>query len=260
MLRSKIADADLCAVIGNTTDVNEAWGGWLGLLEQFMSATIPRVKVTANHSHAWVDSEVRHLSHIKMIAWRRAKRSAKSNDWINYKKLRKKLKKRNKHNYQTFVEDFSDKVKKNPKRFWSFFHEKTKSKAIPDILTDGISEYSDTAAKADLFNKYFQKILFGLDANKASGPDNLSSRILNMLKECATVLAPSLTLLFEMSLASGHIPVQWKQGNVVPVHKKGDKSQVSNYRPISILCIVSKVMYYTIVNCLWWNWQTPWWR
>ena len=146
----------------------------------------------------------------------------------------------------------------------SFFHGKTKSKAIPDILTDGISEYSDTADKADSFNKYFQsvfnqdispthlnventrtedinlssiefdhlqiqKILSGLDANKASGRDNLSSRI---LKECATVLAPSLILLFEMSFASGQIPVQWKQGNLVPVHKKGDKSQVSNYRPI----------------------------
>ena len=87
--------ADLCAVIGNTTDVNEAWGEWLGLLEQFMSATITRVKVKANHSHAWVDSEVRHLSHIIMTAWRLAKRSAKSNDWTNYKKLRKKTEKKN---------------------------------------------------------------------------------------------------------------------------------------------------------------------
>ena len=97
MLRSKIADADHCAVLGNTTVVNEAWGEWLGLLEQFMSATIPQVKVKANRSHAWVDSEVRHLSHIIMTAWRRAKRSAKSTDWTNYKKLRKKLKKRMKH-------------------------------------------------------------------------------------------------------------------------------------------------------------------
>ena len=95
---------------------------------------------------------------------------------------------------------------------------------------------------------------------------------------CWTVLAQSLTLLFEMNFTSGHIPVQWKQGNVVPLHKKGDKSQVSNYRPISLLCIVSKVveryiynnvlkvvepiintnqiyeqeiLYYTIANCLW---------
>ena len=83
VLRSKIADADLCAVIDNTNDVNEAWRVWLGLLEQFMSATIPWVKVKANCSHAWVDNEVRHLSHIKLTVWRRAKRYAKSNDWNN---------------------------------------------------------------------------------------------------------------------------------------------------------------------------------
>ena len=64
-------------MIDNATDVNEDWGEWLGLLEQVMSATIPRVKVKANRSHAWVDSEVCHLSHIKTTAWRRAKRSAK---------------------------------------------------------------------------------------------------------------------------------------------------------------------------------------
>ena len=88
-------------------------------------------------------------------------------------------------------------------------------------------------------------MLSGLDANKASGPDKLLSRI---LKEYATVLAPSLTVLLEMSFASGHIPVQWKQRNVVPVHKKGDKSQVSKYRPISLLYIVSKIMERYIYN------------
>ena len=60
-----------------------------------------------------------------------------------------------KHNYQTFVEDLSNKVKKNPKRFWYFFHERTKSKALSDIVTDSNSEYSATVAKTDLFNKYF---------------------------------------------------------------------------------------------------------
>ena len=84
-----------------------------------------------------------------------------------------------------------------------------------------------------------QKILSGLDDNQAYCADNLSSRI---LKEYASVLAPSLTLRFKKSFAYGHIPTQWKQAKVLPVHKKGNKSQVSNYRPISLLCIVSKVM------------------
>ena len=157
-LRAKIVNANLCRVIENDVDVNAAWNGWLDLIEQFMSATIPRVKVKPNRSHSWVDSEIRHLNHIKMTAWRRAKRSAKCSDWNKFKKLRKQLKKRMKHKYQTFVEDLSDKVKTNPKTFWSFFHDKTQSKAIPDTLTDGDSEYTEPAAKANLFNNYFQSV------------------------------------------------------------------------------------------------------
>ena len=86
-----------------------------------------------------------------MTAWRRAKSSAKCSDWNKFKKLRKQLKKRMKHKYHTFVEDLSDKVKTNPKTFWSFFHDKTQSKAIPDTLTDGDSEYTEPAVKANLF-------------------------------------------------------------------------------------------------------------
>ena len=88
-------------------------------------------------------------------------------------------------------------------------------------------------------------MLHELNVNKACGPDSLSSHV---LKECATELASSLAHLFTRSFQSGCIPVQWKQGSVVPVHKKGDKSQVSNYRPISLLCILSKVMEKYIYN------------
>ena len=117
-LKAKIVNASLCRVIENAVDVNAAWNAWLDLIEQFMSATIPRVKVKPNRSHSWVDSEIRHLNHVKMT-----KRSAKCSDWNKFKKLRKQLKKRTKHKYQTFVEDLSDKVKTNPKTFWSFFHD-----------------------------------------------------------------------------------------------------------------------------------------
>ena len=44
-LRAKIVNANLCRVIENTVDVNVTWNGWLDLIEQFMSVTIPRVKV-----------------------------------------------------------------------------------------------------------------------------------------------------------------------------------------------------------------------
>ena len=168
-MRDKIVNAILCSVIENAVAVNVAWNGLLDLIEQFMSATIPRVKVKPNRSHSWVDSEIRHLNHMKkMTAWRRAKRSAKCSDWNKFKKLRKQLQKRMKHKYQTFVEDLSDKVKTNPKTFWSFFHDNTQSKAIPDTLTDGDSEYTEPATKANLFNNYLflQKISLQLAATQ----------------------------------------------------------------------------------------------
>ena len=65
-----------------------------------------------------------------------------------------------------------------------------------------------------------QKLLANLNPSKAAGPDNLSSRV---LKELSDVLADPLARLFHKSLASGHVPMDWKHTNVTPVFKKGKK-------------------------------------
>ena len=69
-------------------------------------------------------------------------------------------------------------------------------------------------------------ILKSLDTSKASGPDGISSR---MLKETAISIAPSFTRLLQMSLSSATFPDCWKQANVLPIFKKGDKSDFDNY-------------------------------
>ncbi|CAB4033903.1 Hypothetical predicted protein [Paramuricea clavata] len=83
------------------------------------------------------------------------------------------------------------------------------------------------------------RTLLALDTTKATGPDGIPSRL---LKETAWQIAPSLTQIFNKSLSCGEIPDEWKLANIVPVHKKGEKSQVENYRPISLLSIISKVL------------------
>jgi hypothetical protein len=57
-----------------------------------------------------------------------------------------------------------------------------------------------------------------------------------------TIIAPSLCSLFNHSLQSGTLPSEWKSANVTPVHKKNKKEPATNYRPISLLSIVSKVL------------------
>ena len=81
--------------------------------------------------------------------------------------------------------------------------------------------------------------LKSLPIGKAAGPDLINNRL---LKELAQPLALSLSDLFNLSLSSGSVPNIWKEANVSPIHKKNDPSDVSNYRPISLISIVSKVL------------------
>ena len=62
-----------------------------------------------------------------------------------------------------------------------------------------------------------------------------------VLKNCAFGLAYPLNKLYQVSYNSGIIPQEWKLSNVVPVHKKGAKMDVTNYHPISLTCLVMKI-------------------
>ena len=80
------------------------------------------------------------------------------------------------------------------------------------------------------------KVLLNLNPSKAPGPGGLPAIV---LKSCARELTPFLLL---SSLAEGKLPTEWKDAPVVLVHKKGKKEDVTNYRSISLLCVVSKVL------------------
>ena len=63
-----------------------------------------------------------------------------------------------------------------------------------------------------------------------------------VLKEIVTEIALPLRYLFNYSLRSGKVPRIWKIANVCAIHKKSDPQDASNYRPISLLSVVSKVL------------------
>ena len=83
-------------------------------------------------------------------------------------------------------------------------------------------------------------LLLSTDTSKASGPDGVSCQ---MLKATAHAIAPILTRLFNQSVKSGMLPTKWKLSSVVPIPKKADSSSEPNdYRPISLLPVVSKLL------------------
>ena len=75
--------------------------------------------------------------------------------------------------------------------------------------------------------------------NKSSGIDNVCMRL---LKLAAPIVCHPLAYICNLSLFTSHFPSKWKVAKVTPIYKDGDKSDVSNYRPISVLPILSKIL------------------
>ena len=168
---------------------------------------------------------------------------------------------------------------------------KTKSNVVPDLVNPSDGSSAKTASeKADLLNTFFAKqtelagsssstpdlsatpkntktfqtlsctpsdvfeVVSSLKIGKASGLDGLPSRLLRL---CAKGISTSLSALFNLSFRTSTFPSSWKTALVVPVFKKGDRNTPSNYRPIALLPIVSKVLERIVYNRLA-RFLTPW--
>ena len=164
------------------------------------------------------------------------------------------------------------------KKFWSYFKSTSNSCRIPETVNYKGKFRSKNSDIANLFNKFFSDqfsepslydidinfendpfmatkfeenrvfdLLRKMNANKAAGPDGLQSKL---LKACAKGLAKPLSVLFHSCFKTGVIPNKWKMANVIPIFKKGNKSSVENYRPISLTCLPMKVFEYCIRDML----------
>ena len=81
--------------------------------------------------------------------------------------------------------------------------------------------------------------LTSLDPSKAAGCDKISPRL---LRHCALALYQPFHHLFSLSLHQSYLPAEWRMHRITPIFKSGDISAVANYRPISLLCVTSKVL------------------
>ena len=84
-------------------------------------------------------------------------------------------------------------------------------------------------ADINISQSEISNILSSLKVNKTCGPDGISHRTLKYT--CKTIAVP-LCKLFNMSLQQHAYPNLWKSATVIPIFKKGKKSDVCNYRPI----------------------------
>lgn len=245
---------------------------WQQTFLAIMEKCIPRRALAKNRRLPWIKNAVLKLISKRNVAFRKAKKSGKPSDVARYSKLRNKVVsvlRASKRRYFTGLNT------SNKKQFWKTFKVATRKESLIPTLVHDNNEANSDKEKAEMLSNYFAKsfntlvpplcseycnysesdsvflddlacteeevcfILKSINASKATGPDGISAR---MLKETASAIAPSLTILFNSSISQRCFPTCWKLANVVPVPKSiSQKTSPSGYRPISLLPIVSKI-------------------
>ena len=182
---------------------------------------------------------------------------------------------------KNFLSKELDKDKFNIKGTWKLINSllnKTKVKVNPSYYTQNETRIDSDVDIANAFNDYFtniaNRIAGGLPQSSSSFEDFLGERCAQSLfltpvtksdivhiisklpsgkapgydglgtyvvKEADYALATPLTILINKSFVTGRFPSGLKIGKVVPIYKNGDKHDISNYRPITILSVFSKV-------------------
>ena len=116
------------------------------------------------------------------------------------------------------------------KKFISSRLSPTTSFVIPEIKPQQV---------ADIISK--------ISVNKATGHDGLSAKTLKLI---APSFIHPLWRLLNLSIATNTFPDKWKVGQITPLHKRGQYRERNNYRPISVLPILSKIIEKHVANSL----------
>ena len=234
-----------------------------------MEQCIPRSTLPKVRKLPWVNGHIKHTIRKRNSFWRKSQQNPAYK--LKYKQLRNKVVYLLRKGKRTFVQNINP---ANPKQFWKIVKvlKGKNSSSIPVIKHNGKVLTSDQQ-KADVLNKFFHscfnttlpplcpnttklepsdcpenllcseqevmEIIASLDVFKASGPDQISVR---MIKGTASSIAPVLAQFFNVSIKSGRIPSAWKASNIVPIPKGPSNTDPSNYRPISLLSVISKML------------------
>jgi hypothetical protein len=266
-------------ILNDEQHIDEKASKWTNTYLSLCAEHIPNREIRVRpRDLPWITKDCKRLIRIRDRLYKKFRRTKSLPDESNWKtkarEVRLALNTARLHYNLKLKETLSD-PKLAPKKYWSLvkkIYGSKKGMSIP-VLEDGDRQLSTSLDKATAFTDYFKQqktlqepanhmipllpmlteqrlgeittssdeigtILNSLEVGKAHGSDGVSVRL---LKETADSTKKNLCDLINASFKAGKVPCSWKRANVSPVYKKGPRSTVGNYRPISLLSILSKV-------------------
>lgn len=267
---------DMCAYLDTfccnfeERSVQENWDLFKNLVTNVTNAHIPLRRIRNNTKRPWYNTHLKRLSNRKKRYFRTAKLQNTSDCWVAYQNAEAEYVeavRAAKNRFQTHT--LPELLSRNPRQFWNVIN----SSQNADLsINDDSGEPLPPSECAALFNNIFSanfsgntaapvdavvcrdyrsmfpiifdsagilKLIDTLKTSSSCGTDGINSKF---LKQTSAYSSLFLCKIFQQSLDQATLPLDWKVGKVVPIHKSGDKHSALNYRPISLTSIPCKLM------------------
>lgn len=278
------------AEVYSSNDANEAFNELHQMFKLLYDLCFPKIKIrmTSNKRPKWVTKGIQLCSKKKrMLLWQSRQYPSQQNKQIykNYsKRLKTIIKLTQKSQNEYLIKTSNNKSKATWKIINSYNNNKTKPKDdIKQIKIDG-QIFNDPQEISQLFNDFYIdqitqhrmnhtltnnrisvpfnpnslflmpttptevfKIIINLKNTNSTGYDNLSTKV---IKYVADLIAPVLSSIINLSIQQGIFPEKLKTSVIRPLFKKKDREDMSCYRPVALIPILSKVFEKVFYNAL----------
>ena len=237
---------------------------------------VPRIKESKRRIRPpWLSKELKSMMRSKQVKWCKFVSGGRKDimSYEVYKEQCKLVKQTMNKNISEYELSLASNYAKNPKELYGYMKSKQKvNERIGSLNMKGGGNTTDKVEISEILNEQFESVfsvdggdeqvferrteaecngediihyedikgrLQNLNCDKSAGGDGVTQRVLS---KCSGILARALELLYKKALVEGEIPEEWREANICPLFKKGSKLEASNYRPVSLTSVCSKVM------------------
>lgn len=265
--------------IDTSITINEAWMPFKRTFMKIADKHAPFMTMRIRSSTLpWLNENIRNLIKVRNFYHKKAQKSGFCNDWAIYRAIRNKVVSQIRYAKRNYYSNLVEENKNDSGKLWNAMKSAISSGTrSSQIVVDGynITEHKMLSSHLAPFFKtiignlregllrdstyiiptqtrlpssfklsqiepdFFKKHLKSLKVKKSTGVPGLQVRL---LKDGSDAISEPLTLPMNRSLREGYLPDEWKHALVTPVCKAGHKSDPSNYRPLSVLPVFSKIL------------------
>lgn len=244
------------------------------ILHAIIEEHVPRTNINKGKGHIWISVETKKKLKEKHKLFRKWKKYKGLDDYNKFSTIRKESKKMIQRDYKNYINNIQNNIVENPKKFWAYVSNKKKSNNIPDNMILNNEKFEGPSEIVKAFKNFFATVyeqpdnvpkinpdrraynnpainikfisresilekLASLDIKKSAGPDNIPPIF---VKSCSNSLVTPLFILYNKSISEGYFPSIWKTAKAIPIFKAGKRTDISNYRSVSILCVFGKLL------------------